>query len=334
MRFNNILFILFVTFLSVSSCKKSNSDKGSDNKNFDIYVVGTKQVDGQSYATYWKNGAEKTLSTVDSKATCIAINGRDVYIGGAVNKPTYNRGVYWKNDQLTEIPLPDSPIPAVYGVKSIVFDGSDNYIFSDYNRYTKNGVTYDYSNSTPTNAIYAKGGKLARVTNDAVGFYYREGTQPGGTLIPGAYSIGAMLLDGNDYYVAGLRVTTLNNRSYFTPGYWKNGVFEQSDPINVEDNIYIRDIAINKNGVYIVGSIVDAVKGQVPVYWHQGKINYLPIIAGGINSNARSIFLNGDDIYIAGDTKGQPCYWKNGNLVILNADVTSSQATGIALVPR
>src|SRR5215217_3845371 len=146
-----LTFLLTIGFLS---CKKSNPETNNpDNtntgkanypnyKNFDVYAVGTKTVGNETFATYWKNGVEKILSNVDSRATSIAFKGSDVYIGGAVNKPTYNRGVYWKNDQMIDIPLPDRPVPFAYGVKSIVVDGNDIYMFGESNQYSKNGITY------------------------------------------------------------------------------------------------------------------------------------------------------------------------------------------------
>ena len=334
MRFNIILSLSFIIFLSLGSCKKSNSENDKVIKNFDVYVVGTKQVNGLNYATYWKNGIEKTLSTVDSKATCIAFKDQDVYIGGAVNRPNYNRGVYWKNDQLTEIPLPDRPGAYTYGIKSTVVDGNDIYMFGESNQYSKNGVTYDFAGYSPTDAMYAKGGKFFRVNHDAAGFYYQEGISSGGTLLPDAYSIGAMLLDGTNNYVAGVKGTNINNQVHYTAGYWKNSVFEQAEPLNTPRPIITRAIAINENGVYVAGIISDAVRGVVPAYWVNGKINFLPIPEGTYSGAARSIALNGNDIYIAGDANSRPCYWKNGNLEFLGSEGTKGQATGIVLVPR
>ena len=334
MRFNTIYSILLIALLGTGSCKKSNPEADNGIKNFDLYVVGTKQVDGRNYATYWKNGVEKTLSNIDSRATSIAFKGNDVYIGGAVNRPSYNTGVYWKNDQIIEIPLPDRPVSTAHGVKNIVVDGSDIYMFCEYNQYSKNGVTYDFSGYSPIDAMYVNGGKVVSVNHDLAGFYYREGTSSGGALLPDAYSIGAMLLDGNNNYVAGVKVTTINNMGYLTAGYWKNGIFEQAEPLNTPLPIIIRGMAINQNGVYIVGLIVDNERGQVPAYWHNGKINYLPIPEGTHIGAARSIVLNGNDIYIAGDANNRPCCWKNGNLNFLSSEETRGQATGIALVPR
>jgi len=336
-----LTFLLTIGFLS---CKKSNPETNNpDNtntgkanypnyKNFDVYAVGTKTVGNETFATYWKNGVEKILSNVDSRATSIAFKGSDVYIGGAVNKPTYNRGVYWKNDQMIDIPLPDRPVPFAYGVKSIVVDGNDIYMFGESNQYSKNGITYHFLGYQPIDAMYAKDGRIAQIDHNAGGYYYREVMQTAGTLLPNASTIGAMLLDKNDWYVAGVRVTNINNQGHLTAGYWKNGVFVGAEPINTPDPIIIRGMAINQNGVYVVGIMAN--QGQLPAYWHDGKITYLPIPQGTYRGAARSIVLNGNDVYIAGDANGRPCYWKNGNLEFFGSEATQGRVNGITLVPR
>ncbi len=69
----------------------------------DIYITGK---ENSANAVYWKNSVKATLynsPSENSNATCIALFGSDVYIGGYFLTATYNAGVYWKNGVLTNI---------------------------------------------------------------------------------------------------------------------------------------------------------------------------------------------------------------------------------------
>ena len=59
-------------------------------------------------------------------------------------------------------------------------------------------------------------------------------------------------------------------------------------------------------GVYIAGGY--ATGGvEIPFYYENGIRTDL-----GNNGRARSIFVSGADVYVAGNNNGYPCYWKNG----------------------
>ena len=59
-------------------------------------------------------------------------------------------------------------------------------------------------------------------------------------------------------------------------------------------------------GVYIAGGY--ATSGvEIPFYYENGIRTDL-----GNNGRARSIFVSGTDVYVAGNNNGYPCYWKNG----------------------
>jgi len=113
--------------------------------NGDAYIVGAKD----NRAAYWKNGQTTVLTSEESLATAIAIDGKDVYVTGVIGGyerknlyPGYGNGgvgVYWKNGEV--YPLEgSSPYP-----QYIAVSGSDVYIVgfeqdkASGNRFWKNG---------------------------------------------------------------------------------------------------------------------------------------------------------------------------------------------------
>jgi hypothetical protein len=65
----------------------------------DIYAAGSHAIDPySSQADYWKNGTRVSLGDYHfSQATCIAVNGSDVYIGGSIQTNVDEYATYWKN---------------------------------------------------------------------------------------------------------------------------------------------------------------------------------------------------------------------------------------------
>lgn len=120
---------------------------------------------------------------------------------------------------------------------------------------------------------------------------------------------------GKNIYAAG----------YFIDGY-PNGVQYATYWINGERVVLgegeITDITVKDGIVYATG--LD--ENWDAVYWVDGTKNILQ----GSGTNAHSIFVHGDDIYVAGSFSNGSCYWKNGSKINLttNAD---SEAFGIVV---
>ena len=136
---------------------------------------------------------------------------------------------------------------------------------------------------------------------------------------------------GPDIYVSGW--------DGYSAVYWKNG-----NEVFLDHGVEATSIAVSGSNVYtagfIQGGFIDSVIGgyyNIASYW---KNDSLVVLTDGTgNALANSIFVSGNDVYVAGyETRNQniPEYWKNGNRVILSNDggedatsifVTSGNAT-------
>ena len=156
-------------------------------KGNDVYVVGGVYANnGNSVATYWKNGIPKRLvdSTMFSYAKGIAIQGNDVYISGYTTLSTdgFEVGTYWKNDEQHSL-SGDHYSEAI----SIVVSGSD---------------------------IYLGGHTLGSVYNTTVATYWKNGAETRiGSEAPGNYASNIQV-SGTDIYI--LAYDGINKV------YWKN----------------------------------------------------------------------------------------------------------------
>jgi hypothetical protein len=126
-----------------------------------------------------------------------------------------------------------------------------------------------------------------------------------------------------DVYVAGYEE---GGRPFYSgiAKYWKNGT-----PFNLTGqppNVFTeaRAISVSPNGdVHVAGVMysTNVFNDPQPVYWKNG--NLMPLTNGAIGE-ARSVAINGTDIYIVGSmVHGQPSYgvyWKNGGIVPLAAN--------------
>lgn len=135
-----------------------------------------------------------------------------------------------------------------------------------------------------------------------------------------------------DVYLAGsfFDGNRLTAQGVNRPVYWKNGkVFM------VENSSYSSGVAsmfVSGDDIYLVGNEssgsligVSDWRASIAVYWKNG----IKMSLGGASYNgsgATSIFVKGDDVYIAGWTSGSsssreiPVYWKNGMINYLPND--------------
>jgi hypothetical protein len=130
-------------------------------KDNNVYLVGgVYATNGNSVATYWKNGIQKRLvdSTLFSYARGITIQGNDVYISGysTLTPNGFGLAAYWKNGEIHSI-VGNRFSEAL----SIAVSGSDIYLAGN----TK-GVSYNY-----TMAAYWKNGVETQIGNEGPGNY-------------------------------------------------------------------------------------------------------------------------------------------------------------------
>lgn len=174
--------------------------------------------------------------------------------------------------------------------------------------------------------VYVSG--LQRNTNNSMDIvYWKNGGELPVRLDSG--SIGQtgesfITVIGDDVYVAGI----LNAE----PTYWKNGV-----AYSLEGSGVVTGIAVSDQGdVYISGY---GSNGNRPVakYWKNGQEVILG--TGELESETRSIFVEDDNVYVAGyekvrHTSGQgrvnvARYWKNGEAIDLTDRSYPAEASGI-----
>jgi hypothetical protein len=142
------------------------------------------------YGAYWKNGGQAVIDTTNN-ATCIAVNGTDVYlggesfIGGTINIGGSPPAVFSKNGKKTVLSNQGY-------VTGIAINGTD--VFTS-------GLGYDI-NKSGNFAVYWKNNTVTQL-NTGIG------------------STSAICLSGTDVYVS---CTTFDTVSYkFSGYYWKNG---------------------------------------------------------------------------------------------------------------
>ena len=248
-----------------------------DEKN-DIYLVGSGNTNNAIYAV---NGITYTLPSEKdlSSATCIDIQGENIYIGGYEYNSKQGepaKAVLWINGENTR--LSDDG-----NVTGIVVLGNDVYAVG------QNTSTESYSVAT-----LWKNGTPIRLN-------------PMPTHVPSFANAIAIL--NSDIYVVGHCYVESNNWK-MTAVYWKN---EKMMPLSIKES-YAIDITTSGDDFYICGrEIVNGI--SVAKYWKNGvEFN---LSDGTQNCGASRIAIEGNDVYIAGYEELKkdfyiPVYWKNG----------------------
>lgn len=202
--------------------------------------------------------------------------------------------------------------------------------------YWKNGTPVTLgSDFSWANAIFVSGNDVYVAGYDNGGAtYWKNGV---GVRLPGqtdgreAHSV---FVNGNDVYVAGYVAGNQAN----TAVYWKNGVpVALTDGTNQAQAI---SVLVSGSDVYVTGweektTQVDPthiVTYAVAKYWKNGT----PVsLTDGLKpAYTSSIFLSGNDIYVAGeacqdttlDCSLLATYWKNGTQVVLTNQYTTASS--------
>lgn len=105
------------------------------------------------------------------------------------------------------------------------------------------------------------------------------------------------------------------------PCYWKDTALVT---LSVPAGAYGSAVAIVQQGtdIYVAGSY--NLNGNFSGgYWKNGVATMMPSIEGFPHVSVSDIFLNGNDIYVAGACEnsfgnGRPCYWKNGAVTVIS----------------
>jgi len=237
----------------------------------------------------------------------------NVYVAGNDNSVP----VYWKNGQAVELKISNLS----NGHASAIFlDGNDVYVA---------GWEGDFLDTRNNRAKYWKNGQEVFLT--------------------GATNAGAnaIKVSGGDVYVAGHEMQA----GVWVAKYWKNGVAvaltdgsknaDATDIAVVGDDVYVSGYDDDKAKCWRNGQLVGPVNEAAPSYAYGLAIAGADVYLAGIKegkavywkndqaftlstsvSNARSIFVSGTDVYVAGEkgdyNRSVASYWKNGQETILS----------------
>lgn len=332
----NPIFILFAIF-AFNACKKSKLTDNAPTNGTGVYVTANVRdsTTGDVGIAYWKNGQlVNFLKNVQLGGG--AVHGTDVYqLGSDVgNKPAYFKN--WGSPVDLDLGGYTSG-----GGSCIAFLGNDMYI----------GGSVSNDNFTTAKSAYWKNGVL--------------------NILPGGKGVTGIAVNGTDVYFCGFYATVPPLGVY-----WKNGgqpIFDNTNTANC--------IAVNGTDVYLGGSsssaqAVFSKNGVATVVSNAGQVDYIAtngtdvFMAGQqytmvnkaitlsyasywknktatvLFNNAKysytgGIFLNGSDVYVAGQSvdinTGQSLgayYWKNGTQVQLErGKYQIIVITGIVYVP-
>lgn len=268
-----------------------------DEKN-DIYLTGSGDANN---AIYTVNGITYVLPSEKdlSSATCIDIQGKNIYIGGYEYNPSGQgeppKAVLWINGKNTRL----SENGNVTGVAVL---GNDVYAVG------QNTSTESYSVAT----IWKNGTPIR--------------LNPMPTHVP-SFANAISILNSDIYVVGHCYVESSNWK--MTAVYWKNG---NMMPLSTKES-YAIDITTSGDDFYICGrEIVNGI--SIAKYWKNGvEFN---LSDGTRNCGASRIAVEGNEVYIAGYEELKkdfyiPVYWKNGVKQICTQEMLLGYAPLIAV---
>jgi hypothetical protein len=325
--------MIATAIVSFSSCGGDDEDNANNNptnsvSDMDFYVVGAIYDDATQTekAVMWKNGVETVFATAPY-GIGEELDARDIFVSnGNVYVLTTGKNVHntlWTNGVPTTITNDD-----VF-LNTIFVSGNDVYAAGgDYNnaiKIYKNGVlistingnfAYAYDIAVSGNDVYVVGtvaphGNMeARLWKNGVETVLSNGT---------GSTARKVVVVGNDVYVGG---SNYDNETW-NEVIWKNGVETKLSAMAGDENVQFRDIAVEGNDVYVLGTAVkfnydkefygNAISGRL---WKNGVVSKF---ATGCIPTAISVV--GNNVYTAGykrtfNNNGDAIYqfkqWKNG----------------------
>jgi hypothetical protein len=339
-----LLIAMAVTSMSCKSDPGSIFKEGHSDKPM-VFVAGYSGTNGTNHvAKYWVDGQETALNdgTKDAYANSITVSGSYIYLAGTESDGLNEIPLYWQNNTETKL-----PIKSLYGsANSVCVSGSNVYIAGNDSTeavYWKNGsetVLETTDSGSSANAVFISGNDVYIAgTRGYNAVYWKNGNITDLT----AYNVptqhvrvnGISVLNG-DVYVVGYVNYAASPFPYMN--YWANGVAKDlntGNDISSTNNNFGQVCSVFASGrdLYVAG-MVETTNQMInhAVYWKNGVETVLQSSAA--NAFASSIYVSGNDVYIAGYeyNQGQPryaVYWKNGVEVKLTDGSNETVATSI-----
>jgi len=274
-----------------------------------VYVAGWERINNLQLANFWKNGTKTTLGTETSAVYAMAVNGTEVYTGGFEIINGFSLPRYWHNNTGTTVNVKDPIISQV-----VLGDGSCYGLYCSANNvyavgYYRNSQgrfsPWETTNGeVPAETIpnndkhcsangvfvygsdkYVVGTQNNPTTGLAMATVWKNGNYT--MLTDGNNSVGiarAVVVVGNDVYVAGYEQENYSGGGLTFAKYWKNGV-----PVKLStDNSIATGIAVFDNDVYVTGWENNGNKDVVK-YWKNGTS--VSLTDGIYTSAGNAIFL-------------------------------------------
>lgn len=238
---------------------------------------------------------------------------KEIFVSGYIGYGDLALGaLVWENNNCSLLSYKSNSNKAT----NITYDGKDQIVVGYFggSYYCKNKKDFVLLNSweasgtqylTNTTGIAIKNGNILISGNDcgSAGLWVNGEKQ--GINTYSDYATG-ICVSGDDVYISG-------NSANMRVSFWKNSVKTE-----IGDG-YSNDIAVSKNDVYIVGRSV----GKA-VYWKNGVLIELQ---NGII--AKSIMISDQDVYIVGNGISRAICWKNGVASELTYEDYFTEATSI-----
>jgi hypothetical protein len=358
--------VIIAALIFATACDNGATGGGSKGGNGNgsgtpaIYITGNyAKNDRILHACYWKGGVRTDLSVpatalYGSVASKIIASGNNIYIIGAYYESDRStvpaKLCYWKNGTRTELPIPATAIFA--RLSGITVVGNDVYVVGDYNDNNENNFCY-WKNGTRTNVFKGQNyltsgitvvgndiyisGYYSTYTPPNVAYYWKNSVQ---TTLPvpalASPKTSAITSYGNNIYISG----EYYDGYYTLPCYWKNGSrIDLAQPLsNNKFGGSTSFIEIVGGDVYVTGSYYYT-DTMTACYWKNDLITVLQVPTGTKESNANSIAVLDDSVYIAGsyyydNSSSKACYWKDGKRtdLPLPSGTVNSFPSGIAVV--
>ncbi len=205
--------------------------------------------------------------------------------------------------------------------------------------YWKNGTMVKLVNDSITNSygyniavngtdVYVTGYKINSSTGFGQAVYWKNGVITELSGLSGAVSTPKIIVSGSDVYVAGSVIIQIPQNSTSVPAYWKNGTPQTLQVATGDKTMDIISIAVSGNDVYLSGGVTSSTPGTIATYWKNGVENKLTSTLNA-TSYSRAITIQGNDVYVAGQTGNKGAYWKNGVINTVSVDNTSIFAIAV-----